>query len=72
MEVRRLSKKGLVVYRTGSKLGQLMTVKVLIRAHGEPPETYKTAIEIIRTDRCLLSSGVEGFQNRSLKNALIK
>lgn len=44
MEVRRLSKKGLVVIDR-EQLGQLTDCKVLIRAHGEPPETYKTAIE---------------------------
>ena len=44
MEVRRLSEKGLVVIDR-EQLQQLNDCKVLIRAHGEPPETYKTAIE---------------------------
>jgi 4-hydroxy-3-methylbut-2-enyl diphosphate reductase len=44
MEVRRLSEKGLVVIDR-AQLNQLTDCKVLIRAHGEPPETYKTAIE---------------------------
>jgi 4-hydroxy-3-methylbut-2-enyl diphosphate reductase len=44
MEVRRLSEKGLVVIDR-EQLGQLTNCKVLIRAHGEPPETYRTAIE---------------------------
>jgi 4-hydroxy-3-methylbut-2-enyl diphosphate reductase len=44
MEVKRLSEKGLVVIDR-EQLSQLTDCKVLIRAHGEPPETYKTAIE---------------------------
>ena len=44
MEVKRLSEKGLIVIDR-EQLGQLSNCKVLIRAHGEPPETYKTAIE---------------------------
>ena len=44
MEVRRLSEKGLVVIDR-EQLCQLTNCKVLIRAHGEPPETYRTAIE---------------------------
>jgi len=44
MEVRRLSEKGLVVIDR-EQLGRLTNCKVLIRAHGEPPETYRTAIE---------------------------
>lgn len=44
MEVRRLSEKGLVVIDR-EQLQQLNNCKVLIRAHGEPPETYRTAIE---------------------------
>lgn len=43
MEVERLSKKGLrVIDRT--ELKKLKNSKVLIRAHGEPPETYKLAL----------------------------
>lgn len=44
MEVERLSKKGLVVI-SREELQNLKNCKVLIRAHGEPPETYRTAIE---------------------------
>jgi 4-hydroxy-3-methylbut-2-en-1-yl diphosphate reductase len=44
MEVKRLREKGLVVIDR-DKLQELSNCKVLIRAHGEPPETYKTAIE---------------------------
>ncbi|MFC3415798.1 4-hydroxy-3-methylbut-2-enyl diphosphate reductase [Algoriphagus hitonicola] len=44
MEVKRLAEKGLVVIDR-EKLADLNDCKVLIRAHGEPPETYKTAIE---------------------------
>jgi 4-hydroxy-3-methylbut-2-en-1-yl diphosphate reductase len=44
MEVRRLREKGLVVIDR-DQLQELRDCKVLIRAHGEPPETYKTAIE---------------------------
>jgi len=44
MEVSRLSAKGLVVIDR-EQLSELRDCKVLIRAHGEPPETYRTAIE---------------------------
>lgn len=44
MEVKRLGKKGLVVI-SREDLQNLKDCKVLIRAHGEPPETYRTAIE---------------------------
>jgi 4-hydroxy-3-methylbut-2-enyl diphosphate reductase len=44
MEVKRLAEKGLVVINR-DQLSELSDCKVLIRAHGEPPETYKTAIE---------------------------
>jgi 4-hydroxy-3-methylbut-2-enyl diphosphate reductase len=44
MEVKRLSKKGLVVIDR-DQLQELTNCKVLIRAHGEPPETYRTAIQ---------------------------
>lgn len=44
MEVKRLSDKGLVVIDR-EELRKLSDCKVLIRAHGEPPETYRTAIE---------------------------
>ncbi|HSZ72502.1 MAG TPA: 4-hydroxy-3-methylbut-2-enyl diphosphate reductase [Cytophagaceae bacterium] len=44
MEVERLSKKGLkVIDRT--QLEELSNCKVLIRAHGEPPETYALALK---------------------------
>ena len=44
MEVQRLAKKGLQVI-SREELQNLRNCKVLIRAHGEPPETYRTAIE---------------------------
>jgi 4-hydroxy-3-methylbut-2-en-1-yl diphosphate reductase len=44
MEVKRLSEKGMVVIDR-DQLQELSDCKVLIRAHGEPPETYKMAIE---------------------------
>jgi 4-hydroxy-3-methylbut-2-enyl diphosphate reductase len=44
MEVKRLKAKGLVVIDRMS-LKDLQNCKVLIRAHGEPPETYKIALE---------------------------
>jgi 4-hydroxy-3-methylbut-2-enyl diphosphate reductase len=44
MEVKRLRNKGLVVIDR-EQLQDLSDCKVLIRAHGEPPETYKLAIE---------------------------
>lgn len=44
MEVKRLREKGLVVIDR-DQLRELTNCKVLIRAHGEPPETYRTAIE---------------------------
>ena len=43
MEVARLAAKGLVII-DHSQLSELSDCKVLIRAHGEPPETYKLAI----------------------------
>ncbi|MEP4534248.1 MAG: 4-hydroxy-3-methylbut-2-enyl diphosphate reductase [Cyclobacteriaceae bacterium] len=44
MEVERLYNKGLRTI-THEELATIHNAKVLIRAHGEPPETYKTAIE---------------------------
>jgi 4-hydroxy-3-methylbut-2-enyl diphosphate reductase len=44
MEVDRLKAKGLKIINH-EQLSELHNTKVLIRAHGEPPETYKTAIE---------------------------
>lgn len=44
MEVQRLSEQGLIVIDR-DQLQKLSDCKVLIRAHGEPPETYRTAIE---------------------------
>ena len=44
MEVKRLEDKGLEIINHDD-LARLSDCKVLIRAHGEPPETYKTAIE---------------------------
>lgn len=44
MEVERLFKKGLRTI-TREELVELQDCKVLIRAHGEPPETYQIAIK---------------------------
>ena len=44
MEVERLAKKGLVVIDR-EQLNSLSDCKVLIRAHGEPPETYALALK---------------------------
>lgn len=44
MEVQRLNKKGLRIIDR-SDLEKLKDCKVLIRAHGEPPETYQTALK---------------------------
>lgn len=43
-EVRRLEKKGLKIINHDD-LSHLHNEKVLIRAHGEPPSTYRTALE---------------------------
>ena len=44
MEVKRLNAKGLEIIDR-DRLKNLRDAKVLIRAHGEPPETYKIALE---------------------------
>ena len=44
MEVKRLNEKGLKIIDRDD-LKNIKNAKVLIRAHGEPPETYRTAIE---------------------------
>lgn len=44
MEVKRLNKKGLKVIDR-EKLSEIRDSKVLIRAHGEPPETYELALK---------------------------
>lgn len=44
MEVDRLTKKGLKIINH-DQFRELRDCKVLIRAHGEPPETYQTAIK---------------------------
>jgi 4-hydroxy-3-methylbut-2-enyl diphosphate reductase len=44
MEVERLTKKGLKIINH-DQFRELRDCKVLIRAHGEPPETYQTAIQ---------------------------
>ena len=43
MEVERLEAKGLKIINY-EDLEKIHDAKVLIRAHGEPPETYKTAL----------------------------
>lgn len=44
MEVKRLHEKGLRIIDR-EKLAELQDCKVLIRAHGEPPETYQLALQ---------------------------
>jgi len=44
MEVKRLNKKGLQIIDR-EELKEIRDAKVLIRAHGEPPETYQLALE---------------------------
>ncbi len=44
MEVERLANKGLKIINH-EQLKELSNCKVLIRAHGEPPETYRLALE---------------------------
>ena len=44
MEVERLKKKGLITINH-EQLRELKNERVLIRAHGEPPSTYKIALE---------------------------
>lgn len=44
MEVKRLQKKGLKIIDR-EELKELKNTQVLIRAHGEPPETYKIAMD---------------------------
>ena len=44
MEVKRLKDMGLIIIEH-NELDQLSNCKVLIRAHGEPPETYRTALK---------------------------
>lgn len=44
MEVERLTRKGLKII-DHNQLNELRDCKVLIRAHGEPPSTYETAIK---------------------------
>ena len=44
MEVKRLNAKGLKIINR-EELAELRDCKVLIRAHGEPPETYEIAIK---------------------------
>ena len=43
-EVRRLEKKGLIIINHDT-LKNLKNEKVLIRAHGEPPSTYRISVE---------------------------
>ena len=44
MEVKRLKDMGLIIIEQ-NELDHLHDCKVLIRAHGEPPETYRTALK---------------------------
>ncbi|MEK6572287.1 MAG: 4-hydroxy-3-methylbut-2-enyl diphosphate reductase [Bacteroidota bacterium] len=45
MEIKRLKERGLETI-THADLEKVKGAKVLVRAHGEPPETYKTAKEL--------------------------
>ncbi len=45
MEIKRLGEEGLKMFR-GNDLEKARGKKVLIRAHGEPPETYRRAEEL--------------------------
>ena len=47
-EVERLKAKGLITI-DHEQLKQLHDVKVLLRAHGEPPETYRIAAENVKS-----------------------
>ena len=66
MEVERLHEAGLITI-DHEQMEELQGVKVLLRAHGEPPETYALAernnIEIIGyvNDRALLQELAEKF-----------
>jgi len=44
MEVKRLASKGLKIINK-EELEQITDAKVLIRAHGEPPDTYRIAMK---------------------------
>jgi 4-hydroxy-3-methylbut-2-enyl diphosphate reductase IspH len=63
MEVKRLHEHGLVTINH-DQLAELHNVKVLLRAHGEPPETYEVAkrnnIEIIDATCPVVLQGKEG------------
>lgn len=72
-EVERLRKKGLITI-THDDLRQLHDVKVLLRAHGEPPETYRIAeennIEIVDATCPVvlqLQRRIKGTYNESLQ-----
>ncbi len=71
LEVKRLAAKGLK-FVTNEDLPNLSNCKLLLRAHGEPPETYEIAnknnIEII-DGTCPI---VKRIQNRIKKDGIIK
>lgn len=84
-EVERLCGKGLVTI-THEDLGKLKDVKVLLRAHGEPPQTYRTAadnnVEIIdatcpvvlqlqRRIKKAYNEGVEAEKNGGTKPLIV-
>ena len=76
MEVRRLTNIGLVSINN-SEFSNLRSCKVLIRAHGEPPETYKIAkknnIEIIEATCPIvrkLQSKIKQTHKKSLEDGL--
>ena len=57
LEVERLEDMGLKVIDR-DQLKDIKDSKVLIRAHGEPPETYRIAIGKQHTiDRCIMPCG---------------
>ncbi len=69
MEVERLKKMGLITINH-EQLKQLKNVRVLLRAHGEPPSTYETAkqnnIEIIDAS-CPVVLGLQKRINKKYK-----
>ena len=57
MEVERLAKRGLITINH-DQLRELHNATVLLRAHGEPPETYELARKNNIDNRCHLPCGV--------------
>ena len=61
VEVERLKKKGLITI-DHEKFNQLKDCTVLIRAHGEPPETYKIALKNINEQKQILETELDKWQ----------